>query len=208
MAKAGGRFRKWGISIFTEDIQVDFHIQRLVDCDHLMEQFLDAMNAFGSYLGPMFIQLSDNFGPGHFLKLKHFVEHLPSNRQFFVELRHAIWFSEPSNRNALFDLLREHQIGVAISDVSGRRDVLHMELSTPELFLRFVGNGGSYRQSDHARVDQWVERIATWVDKGLEKVYFLAHQHDEVDTPLLAAYIIDRLNRRFGAGLKMVAWKA
>ena len=82
-----------------------------------------------------------------------------------------------------------------------------MELSTAELFLRFAGNGEDHRSSDYARVDEWINRIESLVERGLEKVYFFAHQHDEVETPLLAGYIIDKLNRRFGAGLKRVDWK-
>ena len=70
-----------------------------------------------------------------------------------------------------------------------------------------VGNGGKYLDSDKARVDEWVIRIKKWLEEGLTNVYFFLHQHDEADTPLLAGYIIDQINRRFGAGLKRVEWK-
>jgi uncharacterized protein YecE (DUF72 family) len=151
--------------------------------------------------------LSTNYGPKNYSILEKFVEGLPSDHRFFVELRHDEWFSNLAERERIFELFSKHNVGWAFSETSGLRNLVHMELSTPELFLRFVGHGGALRDHDFARVDEWVDRISEWVDRGLEKVYFFIHQHDEQDSPVLASYVIDQLNRRFGAGLKRVEWK-
>ncbi len=183
------------------------HIKRLRDCEEELAQFIHAVEGFGDHLGPMLLQLSDNFGPKYFEPLKNFVERLPKEHHFFIELRHPDFLSDVIERDRVFELLAKHNVGVAMSDTSGRRDCVHMELSTRELFVRFVGHGDFNRASDYVRVDEWVERILELIELGLEKVYFFVHLHDEVDTPRLAGYAIDQLNRRFGAGLRGVEWK-
>jgi uncharacterized protein YecE (DUF72 family) len=183
------------------------HIKRLRECEAELAQFIHAVEGFGSHLGPMLLQLSDNFGPKYFEPLKNFVKRLPKEHHFFIELRHPDFLSDVIERDRVFELLAKHNVGVAMSDTSGRRDCVHMELSTRELFVRFVGHGDINRASDFARVDEWVERISELIELGLGKVYFFVHLHDEVDTPRLAGYVIDKLNRRFGAGLRRIEWK-
>lgn len=68
-------------------------------------------------------------------------------------MRHKDWFGIEANRDALFELLRELHIGTVISDTAGRRDCAHMELTTSEAVIRFVGN--DLAPSDFTRMDQW-----------------------------------------------------
>jgi uncharacterized protein YecE (DUF72 family) len=69
-----------------------------------------------------------------------------------------------------------------------------MRLTTPKAFVRFVGN--NLHKSDFERMDDWVERIALWFDSGLQTLYFFIHQHNELYTPELIAYMINKLNKR------------
>ena len=48
-----------------------------------------------------------------------------------------------------------------IVDTAGRRDMLHMRLTTPSAFIRYVG---ANHPSDYTRLDDWVERIENWVE--------------------------------------------
>jgi uncharacterized protein YecE (DUF72 family) len=181
------------------------HIKRLVDCGDLVESFMDAIKEFGVSLGPIFLQVSDNYGPKNYNGLKDFLENdLPKDHKFLLEVRHPEWFSDEIDRGLLFDLLAKHKVGSVMSDASGRRDCLHMELPTPDLFVRFVGNGGINRELDRERVDEWITRIAKWVERGLENVYFFVHQHDEDDTPMLAAYAIEQFNKRLAADIRQI----
>ncbi|RZK43331.1 MAG: DUF72 domain-containing protein [Pedobacter sp.] len=182
------RMEKW-LEQVKESGNVDFlfvprisrtisHIKRLRECEAELSEFIHAVEGFGSHLGPMLLQLSDNFGPKYFEPLKDFVENLPKNHHFFFELRHPEWFSNVIDRGRVFELFANNNVGVAMSDTSGRRDCLHMELTTRELFVRFVGHGDFNRSSDYARVDEWVERISELIELGLEKVYFFVHLHE------------------------------
>lgn len=175
------------------------HIRRLKNAEEDTSRYLQNISEFGEFLGPCFLQLSDNFGPKNFDILKDYLEQLPTDFNLFVEVRHPDWYSDPIARTNLFDLLHRLKKGAIITDASGRRDCVHMELPTPDAFIRFVGNG--LHPTDYLRIDEWVDRLGTWVDQGLNSIYFFLHQHDEKDTPILADYTIKKLNERLGTNL-------
>ncbi|KQC01234.1 DUF72 domain-containing protein [Pedobacter sp. Hv1] len=179
------------------------HIKRLKDTDYLTDEYIKAISAFGKYLGPCFLQVSDNFGPNNIDVLESYLEKLPKDLKVFIEVRHKDWFIG-EHKKQLFSLLAKVGKGAAITDASGRRDCVHMELPTPEAFIRFVGNGGKYLDSDKARVDEWVVRIKQWLAEGLQQVYFFLHQHDEADTPLIADYTIQEFNKHLGSDLSRI----
>jgi uncharacterized protein YecE (DUF72 family) len=175
------------------------HIKRLKDAEVPTDLYLSSIHEFGKYLGPCFLQLGDNFGPKNFDTLENYLKLLPVDFQVFVELRHEEWFANDVERARLFEMLHRLKKGAVITDASGRRDCVHMELTIPEIFIRFVGNGQDFKESDFERIDEWVVRIKSWLSKGLEKVYFFLHQHDEKDTPILADYTIKQFNKHLGA---------
>lgn len=177
------------------------HIRRLKNAEDDTTQYLQNISEFGEYLGPCFLQLSDNFGPKSFDILKDYLENLPKDFDLFVEVRHPEWYSDAAARRDFFDLLYQVKKGSIITDASGRRDCVHMELPTPHAFIRFVGNG--LHPTDYSRIDEWVERLADWTSKGLQSIYFFLHQHDEKDTPILADYTIKKLNERLGSDLSL-----
>ncbi|RZL47166.1 MAG: DUF72 domain-containing protein [Pedobacter sp.] len=179
------------------------HIKRLKDTDFLTDEYIKAISAFGPYLGPCFLQVSDNFGTNNMEVLENYLKKLPQDLKVFVEVRHKDWFVGDAKKQ-LFSMLAKHNKGAAITDASGRRDCLHMELPTPDAFIRFVGNGGPYLDSDKARVDEWIVRIKKWLDDGLQQIYFFLHQHDEADTPLIADYTIEQFNKHLGSDLSRI----
>lgn len=179
------------------------HIKRLKDTDFLTDEYIKAISAFGKYLGPCFLQVSDNFGPNNLNVLEEYLKKLPTDLKVFIEVRHKDWFTGDAKKQ-LFSMLAKLNKGAAITDASGRRDCVHMELPTPEAFIRFVGNGGKYLDSDKARVDEWVIKIKSWLANGLQSVYFFLHQHDEADTPLIADYTIEQFNQHLGSDLSRI----
>jgi hypothetical protein len=79
--------------------------------------------------------------------------------------------------------------------------VLHMRLTAPVAFIRFVTNG--LHPTDHQRADAWVERIGSWVAKGLREVYLFVHSPGELTSPDVMAYLIGRLNVTCGTSLRV-----
>jgi len=175
------------------------HFRRLQNAEELTTQFYEGILAFGDKLGPLFLQLGDSFTPNSFPAVKAYLEHLPKDVPVFVELRHKDWFAVPENSTQIFNLLHELNIGAVITDASGRRDVVHMNLPTPHAFIRFVGN--SLDRTDYTRVDEWIDRIKQWRDMGLQSCWFFMHQHDERYSPELADYVSDQLNQKLGLSL-------
>jgi uncharacterized protein YecE (DUF72 family) len=178
---------------FSQNIS---HIRRLKNAEEITTQFYKGILAFGDQLGPLFLQVGDNFTPKSLPELKAYLEHLPTDVPVFLEVRHKDWFAIPENRDALFNLLHQLNIGAVITDASGRRDCVHMNLPTPHAFIRFVGN--SLDKTDYTRIDEWVERITDWEKKGLQSLWFFMHQHDERYSPELCDYVVEKLNKALG----------
>ncbi|HTD99099.1 MAG TPA: DUF72 domain-containing protein [Mucilaginibacter sp.] len=175
------------------------HIRRLKNAEEITTQFYNGIMAFGDQLGPLFLQVGDNYTPKSFPELKAYLEHLPKDVPVFLEVRHKEWFSVPENRDNLFNMLHQLNIGAVITDASGRRDCVHMNLPTPHAFIRFVGN--SLDKTDYTRIDEWVERIKHWEQMGLQSLWFFMHQHDERYSPELCDYVVEKLNKALGLEL-------
>ena len=202
MQNATGQFL-----FFPKFPRIVSHIKRLKNAEQATDDFLASISEFGEFLGPCFLQLSDNFGPKNYAILEEYIKSLPADLNVFVELRHADWFKDREARKMVCDMLAKYKKGAVITDVSGRRDVLHMELTIPEIFIRFVGNGKEHQDSDFARIDDWAIRIKSWLDHDLQKVYFFLHQHDELDTPVLANYTIKVFNEKLGSDVPEIVFR-
>lgn len=160
--------------------------------DFVTTEFLRGILAFENHLGPIFVQVSDLFTPKRKEELFDFLASLPKDLQFFLEVRHPDWFGKEDIRNAMFEKLKELNMGAVITDTAGRRDCAHMHLTIPKAFIRYVGN--SLHKTDYTRVDEWIERMKYWLSKGMEELYFFMHMHDETYSPELTVYMVDKLN--------------
>ena len=163
------------------------------------DRFLASVVNFGAHLGPSFLQLSERFGPQRREALFNYLQKLPKDFPVTLEVRHPDWFGKPEIRTELFQVLNELSIGSVITDVSGRRDCMHMEVTSPITFIRFVGNG--LHPTDYERVDDWVKRIKSWLEKDIREIHFYMHQPDELYTPQLTDYLVRELNKQCGLSL-------
>jgi len=168
--------------------------------DFITTEFLRGIVAFEEHLGPVFVQVSDAFTPKRKDELFDFLRSLPTDLQFFLEVRHPDWFGKPDIQQELFNTLKEMNMGAVITDTSGRRDCAHMHLTVLKTFIRYVGN--SLHPTDYTRVDEWIDRMKHWIDQGLEELYFFMHMHDEAYSPELTVYMVDRLNKLCGLSLQ------
>ncbi|RZL62446.1 MAG: DUF72 domain-containing protein [Pedobacter sp.] len=176
------------------------HFKRLINVKETVEQYCDAISNFEDKLGMAFLQLHDNFKPKDFDRLKTVINEFPKVIPLGVEVRNGEWFSNPDIAAAFEKLFEDNGITNIIVDTAGRRDMLHMRLTTPTAFIRYVG---ANHESDYARLDEWVERIVKWKEQGLENLYFFVHQNVELASPLLSAYFIEKLNKAIGTDLQI-----
>lgn len=152
--------------------------------------FWDMISGLQEKLGCCFIQMPPHFGYQKLGLLKQFLSIWPNSIPLAVEIRHETWFDQPEHTQDLLETLREFDKTAVITDVAGRRDVLHMGLSNAKTMIRFVGNG--LHPSDYDRIDAWVDRLADWTQQGLQEIYFFPHEPDNLLAPEMAAYLYSK----------------
>ena len=166
------------------------HLKRLKDVDENIQYFVDSCDLFGDKLGPSFLQMPDNFSPKYLDRIEHFLNQLPDGFEVHIELRHREWFEEPAF-SEICELLKSKNQGFVITDVAGRRDVLHQRLTCNKAMIRFNGYGPE--EVDNLRMDLWIDKLKEWFDQGLAKAYFFFHHHDDVLGPTNSKYFISQL---------------
>ncbi len=176
------------------------HIRRLKNATEAADRFLQGVSGFGNKLGPLFLMLHPGMAPKTLENVDAFLEYLPEDFNVFVEVRHADWFSTES-LDALSNVLHKHGAGLVITDAAGRRDCVHMRMTNNQTFIRFVGNG--LHPSDYTRIDAWVQRIRKWINMGVERIFFFMHQHEEVHSPVLSKYLIEKINTECKLSIKV-----
>ncbi len=149
--------------------------------------FWDSIAGLDEKLGCCFIQLPPHFGLQKIALLEQLLEIWPHSIPLAVEVRHASWFETPEASRQFLNLLTKYQKAAVITDVAGRRDVLHMGVTCPIAMIRFVGNG--LHKSDYERSDAWKQRLEKWYAQGLTAAYFFTHEPDNILAPELAAYL-------------------
>lgn len=175
------------------------HFRKLKDVKELVEQNMANMSHLREKLGMTYLQMADNFSPNDFDRVVEFAENWTYDVPLAIEFRHKDWYSDADVSSKLYNLLEIHGFTHILIDTAGRRDLMHMRLTTPVAFIRWVG--ANVPQIDRSRLDDWVERIAQWKEAGLQKLFFFVHEHENRESPALAAHFIKRLNEKIGTVL-------
>ncbi len=198
-------FDKWYATVpanfrfFPKLEQSISHFRRLKDVQEIVERNVANMSHLREKLEMPFLQMHDNFGPKDFDRVAAFAENWTYEAPLAIEFRHTDWYNDAAVSSELYDLLETCGITNVLVDTAGRRDLMHMRLTTPTAFIRWVG--ANEPESDRARLDQWIGRIAAWKEAGLRKLFFFVHQNAEQESPALAAHLIERLNKKIGTTL-------
>ncbi|WP_262151972.1 DUF72 domain-containing protein [Chryseobacterium foetidum] len=170
------------------------HFRRLLNIDDVVTQFATAVLNFDEKLGMVFLQLHDNFKPKDYERLEQFVNKWPKEVPLAIELRNTEWFSDEEIFDKICQLFEDNNITNIIVDTAGRRDMLHMRLTTPTAFIRYVG---ANHESDYERLDDWLKHLTKWKKEGLQNLYFFVHQNLEKASPLLSAHLIEEMNKEW-----------
>lgn len=171
------------------------HFRRLLNITDVVTQFATAVLNFDEKLGMVFLQLHDNFKPKDYNRLEKFVQDWPREVPLGIELRNTDWFTDEEVFNTVCELFETNGITNILVDTAGRRDMLHMRMTTPKVFIRYVGANA---ESDYQRLEDWLERLTEWKEQGMQELNFFVHQNVEKASPLLSAYFIEKLNAKWG----------
>ncbi|AXT55695.1 DUF72 domain-containing protein [Aquimarina sp. AD1] len=201
------QFKKWydktpeGFKFFPKLVQNISHLKRLnEDVQPYVDQYVANAVHLKEKLGTIFLQMHSNFAPKYFERVIRFVEKWPKELSLAIEFRHTDWFNDEVVASELYDLLESSNVSNVITDSAGRRDLLHMRLTNKEAFIRYVG---ANHETDYTRLEEWVVRLKTWKDQGIEDIHFFVHQNIEKDSPLLSKFFIELINNRLNTKLNL-----
>jgi len=176
------------------------HRKKLKGAKSATDIYLDGMAHLKDKLGMMFLQMPEHFGPENWNILKDYLQQWPSGFPLALELRHPDWYNNSRNNDELYTLMENKNITHVITDSPGRRDLLHMRLTTTTAFIRF---NSTNENSDYRRLDDWFNRIKLWVEEGIENVYFFVHQDHEKVFPDRFVHLIKKVNGELGTRLSI-----
>lgn len=155
------------------------HWRQFQNCERETDLFFEALFAFGKNLGTTFIQLPPHYSPSKAEPLLRYLETLPRDVRYSVEMRHPDWFVGNVLEEFSSELIKMN-VGLIVCDTAGRRDAVHMRLTSDELVIRFGGN--DLHASDEVRMIQWAKQLRDWEKVGLKKCYFWIHQPESLQT--------------------------
>lgn len=154
--------------------------------------FWNALENFGEFLGACFMQLPPYFGLERLPDLERFLHTWPKAFPLAIEFRHPSWFADESSVDEWSAVLAALQVASVITDVAGRRDVLHQRLTSKLTMIRFVGNG--LDATDYDRIRSWCRQLVDWQKQGLKTVYFFPHEPDNLLAPEMTEFLVQHLH--------------
>jgi uncharacterized protein YecE (DUF72 family) len=181
-----------GFKVAAKVPQVITHDKLLVGCLDDMKEFLGAMEELGEKLGPLLFQFpyfrSDAFASldAFLSRLGPFVETLPTNRPFALEVRNKAWVGD-----ALLSMLRRHAIAFALIDLPWMPMVDELVrkydvVTSNFVYARWLGDRkGIEAKADRwdklivdrtAEMDRWVPALASLLERNIE-VYGYFNNH-------------------------------
>lgn len=154
------------------------HLKKLTDPEQSVSVFLERASLLGDKLGPILFQLPPRWR-FNAERLRNFLEVLPHNHRYALELRDPSWLHEEAYR-----LLKKYGVAFCIYELTGR--ISPKEVITDLVYIRLHGPGGAYQGNyDRQTLSGWAQDIAAWAAQGKE--VFCYFDNDEAGYAALNA---------------------
>lgn len=170
------------------------HMQMLVNAEDDVQFFFDLMAPLQEKIGQYFLQLPPSFGKLWLPALAQFLENLPSDFSYALEVRNRDFFDEGDAEKRLNDLLAQHNINRALFDTetlhnieSNVPEVLEAQRKKPKMpprftttatqpMLRFVGY--NVVEPNLPRLAVLADHVAGWIKDGKTPYVFMHSPND------------------------------
>lgn len=180
--------RRWaevtpeGFQFCPKMVQTVTHELKLQDAQEETERFLEVLSLLGSKLGPIVLQFDYTFGPDNLGLLDAYLEGLPGQHRFAVEVRNRGWL-----KDTFYQMLVERGVALVLQDLHymPRLQVITADFT----YIRWLGRRADV-PSDFSRVvrdrsrelDWWAERVKEWLGRGI-RVYAFANNRYQGHAP-------------------------
>lgn len=184
------------------------HDRRLRNAQDELREFVSVTEPLVANLGPTSVQLPASFGPDDFRVLVSFLEALPADRSWAVEVRHPAFFDGGGIERQLNDEL--HRLGMdrvildsravfagprvtpAEIEAFANKPRLPVRATATSQFptVRFIGQTDP--DANPPFWEKWVPKVASWIEQGREPTVFL-HTPDNVAAIGLARRFYDEV---------------
>lgn len=185
--------------------QVITHRKDIIDPSALikLDEFIVGLDFLREKNGVAFAVMANYFRPDKFNTLEKFVQYLPQEMNFSIELRAPEWF-EGNVINEWQQLFAEYNITPVQTDTPGRRDVLNFALTNEACFIRYVGDFSS--KTDEIRIVNWVNRMRELSELGINEFWFYAHEPGDKRELVVPFYnrLIKEINHQFGKNISQL----
>ncbi|HPE61670.1 MAG TPA: DUF72 domain-containing protein [Thiolinea sp.] len=183
---------------FPRTITHEAHLQH---CAAEVTAFLARMAPLGERLQPFMIQLPGRFGPESLTVLTQFLDTLPTDYRYAVEVRHPAFFTDPACRVAydreleargvdrvIFDSRPVHAapaLDQPTREAQERKPRLPVQLdvTASRPLLRYIGH--PVLAENRCWLLPWAAQTARWLADGLVPHVFL-HTPGNLEVPALA----------------------
>jgi len=154
--------------------------------------FFNRIQTLRETLGPCFLQFPKYFEASQFSWLQSLAKLLPKEFKLSIELRHSSWFREGQAIPELLQFLLDQNLGLVITDAPSKREVLHSEVTSDHLLIRFLGQ--NLECSDNPRLKEWATKLQKLKSLNFPSLYFFLHQPNDDFAPELAHDFVTLLN--------------
>jgi uncharacterized protein YecE (DUF72 family) len=111
------------------------HDHRLQGTGAIMDEFIAVITELDEKLGPLLLQLPENFRAGEQDRLEAFLSTLPQTQQFAIEFRHGSWL-----KASTYALLEAYQVAWVVVDAPFLPRV--PRVTAPFAYIRWHGRPG------------------------------------------------------------------
>lgn len=186
------------------------HDRRLRNAHDELRSFLDVMEPCQSVMGPVLIQLPATFGPDDLPALDAFLQAVPADFSWAVEVRHLDFFSGDPERR-LNDLLFGHSVERVVLDsravfagpcvTEAEQEAFANKPRVPARALalgqtpivRFIGQTDP--DANPQFWEPWVDTVERWLRDGRSPIVFI-HTPDNIAALELAHRFYDEVRSR------------
>ena len=177
------------------------HEACLRHCSGDVSDFLNVLSNLDNNLGVVWLQMSEKFTADELPQLTAFLQSLPTDFTYGIEVRHFDFFNKSESEKYFNQLLMQNNINRVMFDTrtlfaNPKSDLVSQEalrkkpqvplhvLATAEFpMVRFISPMNT--RLAEIELDKWVQKIIQWMNEG-KVPYVFFHTPDNAEAPQLA----------------------